>query len=345
MDIKLNTTFTLFQPGRPTLSPSYFLLHFVDLSTQAQRFAIVQNQGEDRGPLLFEVTEMEAGNPLLGQVQLYAANWGLTVYEQTSATNLNIANAGRKVWSELLGVCEPQDAPAREPYDPCIGCGDGPPTTVNGTQSDTPTITVLQGGNPVGTLNPATGVVIIEECPEGCTDPFTIKWDVDGTEITILVDNDPCGGEAVLSCDTLIDAVVVEGAGSEDVNGIYPMSIRTENFVRFAREGNNSVDWEIAGEGATLPEITNDIDNEVVYRGDVFPSSLQTSAVAEITWSVFNGVAPAPTVRQATIGDLCPCEAPEPCPLTVRVYIDTELRETVNDVDPCVENNINIVLT
>jgi hypothetical protein len=89
------------------------------------------------------------------------------------------------------------------------------------------------------------------------------------------------------------------------------MSIRTENFVRFAREGNNSVDCEIAGEDATLPEI-HDIDNEVVYQGDVFPSSLQTSAVAEITWSVFNGEAPAPTVRQATIGDLCG-GAPTPC--------------------------------
>jgi hypothetical protein len=168
MDIRLNTTFTLFQPGRETLTPSYFLLHFVDVDQDEQRFAIVQNEGEARGPLLFRVTEMEAGNPTLGQVQLYAANWQLTVYEQTSATNQDIANAGRKVWSELIGVCEDADVPAREPYDPCIGCGEGPcdPTTVNGTESDTPRITVLQGGLEVGTLNPATGVHTVPECEE-----------------------------------------------------------------------------------------------------------------------------------------------------------------------------------
>jgi hypothetical protein len=168
MDIRLNTTFTLFQPGRETLSPSYFLLHFVDVDQDEQRFAIVQNEGEARGPLLFRVTEMEAGNPTLGQVQLYAANWHLTVYEQSSATNQDIANAGRKVWSELIGVCEDADVPAREPYDPCIGCGEGPcpPTTVNGTESDTPTITVVQGGEQVGRLNPATGVHTVPECEE-----------------------------------------------------------------------------------------------------------------------------------------------------------------------------------
>jgi hypothetical protein len=310
VDIKLGTTFTLFQPGRKRLNPSYFLCVFRDTDANETRQAITQSIGDAVGPLLLELTE-GTSDPLDGVVQLYSGDWVLTVYEQTSATNLDAANADRNVWTELVRVSAQCDAdPGPEPYDPCEGCVEVA-TTVNGEESDTPTITVLQGGIEVGTLNPATGVVTIDECPEGCTDPYTIKWDVDGTEITILVDEDPCGGEAVLSCDTVIDAVVVEGAGSEDVNGLYPMSIRTENFVRFAREGNNSVDWEIAGEDATLPEIHN-IDNEVVYQGDVFPSSLQTSAVAEITWSVFNGVAPAPTVRQATIGDLCGGE-PVPC--------------------------------
>ena len=41
------------------------------------------------------------------------------------------------------------------------------PTTVNGVTSDTPTITVLQGGVEVGTLNPATGVHTVPE-PEAC---------------------------------------------------------------------------------------------------------------------------------------------------------------------------------
>ena len=66
---------------------------------------------------------------------------------------------------------------------------DCPPTTVNGTESDTPTITVLQGGNPVGTLDPVTGVVTIEECDPGCEDPFTLQ--INGQEFEIF--NDPCG--------------------------------------------------------------------------------------------------------------------------------------------------------
>jgi hypothetical protein len=43
-----------------------------------------------------------------------------------------------------------------------------PPTTVNGAESDTPTITVLKGGVEVGTLNPATGVHTVPECDTLC---------------------------------------------------------------------------------------------------------------------------------------------------------------------------------
>mgnify|MGYP007086240288 CR=1 FL=1 len=53
----------------------------------------------------------------------------------------------------------------------CLDCeGSAPcdPTTVNGVESDTPTITVLQGGVQVGTLNPATGVHTVPECEEPC---------------------------------------------------------------------------------------------------------------------------------------------------------------------------------
>lgn len=38
------------------------------------------------------------------------------------------------------------------------------PTTVNGAASDTPTIQVLQGGSPVGSLNPVTGVHTVPVC-------------------------------------------------------------------------------------------------------------------------------------------------------------------------------------
>lgn len=66
---------------------------------------------------------------------------------------------------------------------------DCPPTTVNGVESDTPTITVLQGGVEVGTLNPGTGVHTVPEC-----DPLTVT--INGIEIASK--EDPCGEEIAL---------------------------------------------------------------------------------------------------------------------------------------------------
>ena len=51
----------------------------------------------------------------------------------------------------------------------CEGTGECPATTVNGETSTTPTILVLQSGSPVGTFNPATGVLTISPCDEPCT--------------------------------------------------------------------------------------------------------------------------------------------------------------------------------
>jgi hypothetical protein len=50
------------------------------------------------------------------------------------------------------------------------------------------------------------------------------------------------------------------------------------------------------------------------------------------------------TVRQATIGDLCPCEPCDPCLLTVNITVNGEAETPIEDVDPCVENTINIVI-
>lgn len=201
------------------------------------------------------------------------------------------------------------------------------PTTVNGVESDTPTITVLQGGNPVGTLNPATGVVTIPECPEGCTEPYTIKWDVDGTEITILVDADPCGGEAVLSCDTLIDAVVVEGAGTEEANGVYFVEERGVSML-WRKPDAGSIFYDVDDPpGFGTSPIIYDVDNVPLYSGLDVVSTQDPDGMDGMAWDAIDGQSPAPTVRQATLGDLCPCPAPEPCdPLT------WELRDTNGDL-------------
>jgi hypothetical protein len=166
-------------------------------------------------------------------------------------------------------------------------------------------VQVFQGGELVGTVNPATGRVDVPECPEGCTDPYTIKWDVEGTEITILVDADPCGGEAVLSCDTLIDAVVVEAAGINDANGVYlPQGGGYISTNLWTIQGESFVAWSI---------VSPDESAEYDATGGEHPWNGSP-------WTTTGDGDPPPTVRQATIGDLCPCPPPEPCgPLVVTV--------------------------
>lgn len=191
-------------------------------------------------------------------------------------------------------------------------CGPCAPTTVNGTQSDTPTITVLQGGEQVGTLNPATGVHTVPEC-------------------------DPC---PVPECDDLVDAVVVEGAGDSESNGLY----RFDGYggpagIMAAKKYRNANDHIIAASDFDAPDgpfgwtLYDSLLTEY-YTGsslpfNVFPSQGQ--------WTCISGEAPAPTVRQATIADLCPC-----APTTVKVHIDGILVETTAALDPCVDNEIFI---
>jgi hypothetical protein len=213
VDIKLGTTFTLFQPGRKRLNPSYFLCVFRDTDANETRAAITQSIGDAVGPLLLELTE-GTSDPLDGVVQLYSGDWVLTVYEQTSATNLDAGDADRNVWTELVRVSAQCDAdPGPEPYDPCAGC-EGVATTVNGEESDTPTITVLQGGIEVGTLDPATGVVTIDECPEGPCDPVTVRT-TDGSTVIATPD---AGTNYDLPQSVL---EYVNSSGANQIQGIY----------------------------------------------------------------------------------------------------------------------------
>ena len=62
----------------------------------------------------------------------------------------------------------PVTLPAQTPFvaTPCVT---PTPTTVNGVESDTPAITVVQDGSPIGTLDPLTGEVDIPVCPPSGT--------------------------------------------------------------------------------------------------------------------------------------------------------------------------------
>ena len=390
VDIKLGTTFTLFQAGRKRLNPSYFLCVFRDVDTDVRRQAITQSIGDAVGPLLLELTE-GTSDPLNGVVQLYQGDWMLTVYEQVSATNLDAANANRTVWSELVRVSAQCDAdPGPQPYDPCAGCGDVectlcgeiakigstaqaivdciddagkteavqalicdpcPPTTVNEVESETPTITVLQGGNPVGTLNPATGVHTVPEC-DPCPPPEPCPIDIEVLNSNgDLVDSasipDPCeqegpvvltapdgrifwdgvrftevvsDGTIDIDCDTRIPAAYVLDGGSK--TGTYKVDGAVNGKTRYRLDANHTLEysgtrWECVHPGP---------DDQAAPGGEGSPWDADWSGTSL-------------TVTQATIGQYCDdCEPQEPCPVVISIN-ETEVL-TVDD--PCVEPTVNI---
>jgi len=118
MDIELGSRFRLFQTGRATLSPSYFLCVFWDEGNGMTRPCLAQTIGDALGPIVLELTEMGSPNYEDAEVELYAGDWQLTVYEQTSSTNYDPALSGREVWSELVRVNVPDTPQApRQPYN------------------------------------------------------------------------------------------------------------------------------------------------------------------------------------------------------------------------------------
>lgn len=115
-----------------------------------------------------------------------------------------------RTW-EAIKACMSEAQIAAAEADLCEGGGPCNPTTVNGTESDTPTITVVQGGVEVGTLNPATGVHTVPECePEPC-DPLTIT--VGRAELTQV--DGPCGQTVAISVldrnGTNVDNITLNG--------------------------------------------------------------------------------------------------------------------------------------
>lgn len=116
----------------------------------------------------------------------------------------------QRTW-EAIKACMSEVQIAAATDDLCEGGGPCDPTTVNGTESDTPTITVVQGGVEVGTLNPATGVHTVPECePEPC-DPLTIT--VGRAELTQV--DGPCGQTVAISVldrnGTNVDNITLDG--------------------------------------------------------------------------------------------------------------------------------------
>jgi hypothetical protein len=83
------------------------------------------------------------------------------------------------------------------PPEPC------PPTTVNGVESETPTITVIDGNDePVGTLDPETGIVTVPACPPPETLCGLITAATSEEVVTCIISS---GKRDAVRCDLLGD--------------------------------------------------------------------------------------------------------------------------------------------
>lgn len=127
MDIERDAINRIFQPGRPTPGLGYFLLQFVKDDTAATTLCLVQSSGSANGPLLleFEETGNAAPVPLSGEVRLNEGDYTLTVYEQSSSTNLNPSLANTERWSERVRVWDGAGLDPVPAYDPCDYCDTG----------------------------------------------------------------------------------------------------------------------------------------------------------------------------------------------------------------------------
>ena len=166
-----SNTFTI--AARPTLTPSKWLLKFVKVDGGLTILCIAQATPEEGDPVQMTFTEQDATpNPLIGQVTLPIGQWQLTVYEQSSTTNLNWTLSDRSPFTALVEVVGAY-VPPPPPTDPCGDVCDDATVEINGVEvetveaGDTVDIPVLQNGSPVGSWNGTQW--IIPTCPSGST--------------------------------------------------------------------------------------------------------------------------------------------------------------------------------
>lgn len=99
MVIERGASNTLAVMARETLSPSYWLLHFNDPERNGNAYCVVQAGNATGAMVTLTFDEVASGAVAAdGEVTLSpAGNWTVTVYEQTSPTNVDTALANRLV--------------------------------------------------------------------------------------------------------------------------------------------------------------------------------------------------------------------------------------------------------
>ena len=114
-----SNTFTL--AARPTLAPSKWLLKFVKVDGGLTMLCIAQATPEVGEPVQLTFDEQDATpDPLIGEITLPVGQWQLTVYEQSSTTNLNWTLTDRSPFTALVEVVGAY-VPPPDPTDPCTG--------------------------------------------------------------------------------------------------------------------------------------------------------------------------------------------------------------------------------
>lgn len=162
MHIERGSINTILVNARPTLTPSRWLLWFRDPERNANVYCLCTAL-VGGSPTLIRFTETDTPTALSGEVKLSPpGNWELKVYEQTSTTNLNPANANRLVEAiDVLVVGEVEDETgwSGDPCPPCEGGGDCDPLTV--TVNDAIEFTTVE--NPCGS---SVNVPVVNEADE-----------------------------------------------------------------------------------------------------------------------------------------------------------------------------------
>ena len=124
MVIERGSSNTLAVMARETLSPSYWLLHFNDPERNGNAYCVVQAGNATSAMVTLTFEEVASGAVAAdGEVTLSpAGNWNVTVYEQTSPTNIDTDLADRLV-REMAVFVEQGTAPDSGWTDECPSSG------------------------------------------------------------------------------------------------------------------------------------------------------------------------------------------------------------------------------
>jgi hypothetical protein len=85
-------------------SPTY-LFEFINDATKETKLFISQDYSNNKERFnIFNIIETSTEVPLTGRVSLSVGNWKYNIYQQTSTTNLVVANSGAKVENGRVDV-------------------------------------------------------------------------------------------------------------------------------------------------------------------------------------------------------------------------------------------------